>query len=344
MPEEVLMIRQKPDLPSMDAVAMLAGASWRSGMVSGGPLVSQFEKMLAEYCGYKHCICVSSGTVALMLAIRVALLDETIDMPSFTWMSTAHAARWADRNILIEDVTAENWTMEYDVRGSSVPVWPFGIRPALPAGAIVGDCCQALGADIKGCDVACLSFSYSKVLTTGEGGACLTHDNETAYRIASLRNNGKIVLDGGGVDCKSPGFTGRMTEFQGAMGVAGMESLELNLKRRRAIALRYMRGLSSFPAVLGFCPQADKVNWGYFPIRVEKRGKFISGMRERGVEVRPYFDQPIHKLACYDTGKSLPVTEILSREVCVLPIYAGMPDEEVSEVIRIATEVLSEKA
>jgi dTDP-4-amino-4,6-dideoxygalactose transaminase len=313
--------------------------------VSDGPLCREFEKQLADYCGYKYCSVVSSGTVALMYAFK-AIGCEYACMPSYTWISTPGAAKWAGAIPVFCDVDDDTWTLEKSMYRTECAVWPFGIKPRKELEIQVGDCAQALGSDITGCDIACLSFSYSKVLTTGEGGACLTNDLDTWMDIKELRDNGKLDEWEGTIDCKTPGFTGRMTEIQAAMGIVGMEGLEANLTRRAYIAARYIGELTRLN--LDFCPMPRGApNWGYFPIRVKSynpiqpsRNNLWNALREAGIDARKYFS-PCHKMAAYDTGQSLPVTEKLAQEVMTLPIYAGMPDEDVNYVIQKVREVLN---
>jgi dTDP-4-amino-4,6-dideoxygalactose transaminase len=128
-----------------------------------------------------------------------------------------------------------------------------------------------------------------------------------------------------------------MTEIQAAMGIVGMESLEANLGRRADIAIEYMTKMNH--QVVELCPQANHVNWGYFPIRLKERDKLWAGLREKGIDARKYFS-PCHKMKAYDTGQTLPVTEKLAQEVLTLPIWAGMPDEDVNSVIATVKGVI----
>jgi dTDP-4-amino-4,6-dideoxygalactose transaminase len=128
-----------------------------------------------------------------------------------------------------------------------------------------------------------------------------------------------------------------MTEIQAAMGIVGMESLPLYLDWREDTAYRYMAGLSELP--LTFHPTPEDANWGYFPIRLKERDKLWSALREAGIDARKYFS-PCHKMAAYNTGQTLPVTEKLAQEVMTLPIWAGMPDEDVNYVIETVKGVI----
>jgi perosamine synthetase len=314
----------------------LAQGSLKKGLVSDGPLCREFEKQLADYCGYKYCCVTSSCTVALMYAFIVELgTAEFACMPSFTWISTPNACKWSGGIPVFCDVDEETWTISEPKYRVECAVWPFGIRPRKGLEIKVGDCAQALGSDITGCHIACLSFSYSKVLTTGEGGACLTNDDVTHIQIQELRDNGKLGPHGdGSITCDSPGFTGRMTEIQSAMGIVGMDGLLFNRGARNGIAYKYKLHLQDLP--LTFAPEG---NDSYFPIRLKERDKLWAGLREKGIDARKYFS-PCHKMAAYNTGQTLPVTEKLAQEVLTLPIWAGMPDEDVNYVIETVKGVL----
>lgn len=235
-----------------------------SGMLVCGPVVQRFEKLLADFLGVAHAVCVSSGTAALHLALMAADIkpgDEVL-VPAFTFPATANVVEIAGAIPVFVDCRPDDVNIDpakiagkISVRTKAIiPVHAFGVPADMEAIssiagkynlAVIEDAACALGSkyDDKYCgsfgDLAAFSFHPRKLLTTGEGGAVVTNDGISADLIKSLRNHG---YDQG--DYSYVGLNYRMTDFQAALGISQLERYNEMLDNRKKMADKYNEMLS----------------------------------------------------------------------------------------------------
>lgn len=227
-----------------------------SGMLVSGPIVQQFERLLAEYIGVAHAVCVSSGTAALHLSLLAADIRPTDEVlvPAFTFPATANVVEIVGAIPIFIDCQPGSVNIDPDRLAEHIgprtkaimPVHAFGIPAEMDAIrevarkydlVVIEDAACALGSKYKGIkcgtfgDLAAFSFHPRKLLTTGEGGVIATNDLITAQTLRSLRNHG---YDGD--DYRRPGFNYRMTDFQAALGISQLGKLEAYLDKRKNLA------------------------------------------------------------------------------------------------------------
>lgn len=284
-----------------------AVAALRSEWLTSGPALERFERMLADYCGAKEAVAVSSGTAALHLTCLALDLGpkKRLLTSTLTFVASANcalycgaAASFADVDPSTGNMTAETLSRALAPDGADivVPVH-FGGRPAdverlasVAGGAfIVEDACHAMGAEylsngnwhrIGSCRhsvAAVFSFHPVKPMTTGEGGAILTNDSVLARRLKALRSHG-IVRDPAGqhefggwyYEMRELGYNYRMTDIQAALGVAQLSRLNEGTKRRRDLAAMYVDLLGDCETI-SLPPEELHVRsaWHLFPVRVQ---------------------------------------------------------------------------
>jgi perosamine synthetase len=227
-----------------------------TGMLVSGPVVREFERGLAEYLGVNHVICVSSCTAALHLSLLAAGIkpqDEVL-VPSYTFPATANVVENMGAVPIFIDCGPGGVNLDVDSIERQIgpqtkaimPVHAFGfpadMDPINELAAkykltVIEDAACALGSRYKGrfCgtigNIGAFSFHPRKLLTTGEGGAVVVHDEVTAGLVMSLRNHG---YDDG--DYRYPGYNYRMTDFQAALGVSQLSSYAGFLEERKRLA------------------------------------------------------------------------------------------------------------
>jgi dTDP-4-amino-4,6-dideoxygalactose transaminase len=256
-------------------------AALRSGWVSQGPKVAEFEQKFAEYVGAPEAVAVSSCTTALHLALLTAGVkpgDEVL-CPSLSFIATANAIVYAGATPVFVDI--DESTYNIDPRAIEEAVTPrtkailIVHQIGLPAPLdeindvaerhgllVIEDAACAIGAEYKGRRIgqphtrmACFSFHPRKVLTTGEGGMITTADPDVAARLRKLRQHAMSVSDvtrhsAGTLISESydeVGYNYRMTDLQAAIGLVQLRRLEQMVGRRRRLADRYSSRLSSLP-------------------------------------------------------------------------------------------------
>jgi len=253
----------------------------RSGWVSQGPRVAEFEARFAEYVGAKCAVAVSSCTTALHLALLAAGVktgDEVL-CPSLSFIATANAIAYTGAVPVFVDVDGATYNIDPECIERAITPRTRAIllvhQVGLPAAldeivelarrhglTVVEDAACAIGAEYHGVRIgsphsaiACFSFHPRKVLTTGEGGMVTTGDEELAARMRRMRQHGMSVSDlarhgSSRVVVESydeVGFNYRMTDMQAALGIVQLRRLDEMLTKRRALAKRYSEWLQTVP-------------------------------------------------------------------------------------------------
>jgi perosamine synthetase len=334
-----------------------------SGQLVQGALVERFEHAVAALVGRRHAVAVSSGTSALQLALRALQIGPGHEVlcPALSWPSPAHAVRMAGAKVRFVDVDQNEWNSSAEAlraartsnTKAAIVIDQFGnparaeqIREALGALPIIEDAACALGSRFASgpCGslgkISCLSFHPRKVLTTGEGGMCLTDDDDLAEKLRTLRNHGQLR----GVFVVAAGNS-RMTEIAAALGLVQLQRLDDILARRRELAALYREALEGEIDLQNTPPGADS-NYQTFGVVLPQgyeRDSVREKLRERGVEAG-ILSFAIHKLGSF-TGSdaSLPIAEHVAARGIALPLYPQMRNAEVDEVVRSLREVLDER-
>jgi dTDP-4-amino-4,6-dideoxygalactose transaminase len=277
-------------------------------MLVSGPVVKEFEEKLAEYLGVPYVICVSSGTAALHLALLATGIkpqDEVL-VPAYTFPATANVVENVGAMPIFIDCQPEGINLDTrDIERhigpqtkAIMPVHAFGYPADMETIGqlaqkynlkVIEDAACALGSKYRSklCgtigDVGIFSFHARKLLTTGEGGAVVVHDEIMADLVRSLRNHGYDEDD-----YRYPGFNYRLTDFQAAMGLKQLETYSNFLEDRKrmvhelSLLLGRFRWLETIKAEPGTDP-----NYQTFVARLAKnidRQLLLSFLADRNIE------------------------------------------------------------
>ena len=298
----------------------------RSGWVSQGPRVAEFERKFAEYVGAAHAVAVSSCTTALHLAFLAAGIkpgDEVL-CPSLSFIATANAIVHAGAAPIFVDIDRSTYNMDPScIERSITPrtrailvVHQIGLPSPLSEICniaashglmVIEDAACAIGSAYKGRSIgsphgsmACFSFHPRKILTTGEGGMITTADEKIAARLRKLRQHAMNVSDltrhsSSQVVTESydeVGYNYRMTDLQAAIGLVQLEHLDEMLARRRQLASRYSQRLSQLEwLVPPFEPADCRHNFQSYMVRLKDdapitRDELMQELLDRGVSTR----------------------------------------------------------
>jgi len=298
----------------------------RSGWVSQGPKVGEFEKRFAAYVGAPHAVAVSSCTTALHLALiagGVKAGDEVL-CPSLSFIATANCIVYAGATPVFVDI--DETTFNIDPKKIEARITPktkailavhqIGLPAAMAEIAeiakrhnllLVEDAACGIGAEYQGqrigapySSLACFSFHPRKILTTGEGGMITTADAGMADRMRRLRQHAMSVSDlqrHGSTKVITErydevGYNYRMTDLQAAVGLVQLGKLDRMLARRRELAERYSAELSKYPwMVVPSEPAGLKHNYQSYMVRFTDaaligRDEFMQQLLDRGVASR----------------------------------------------------------
>jgi len=219
---------------------------------------------------------------------------------------------------------------------------------------LIEDACEAIGAKYKGKKVgtfgkmAVFAFYPNKQITTGEGGMVVTHDEETASLLRSLRNQGRQ---------DSPiwlqhvrlGYNYRLDELSAALGVAQLRRIEEILKERRTKAQLYDEALKEVDEIETPRPGPDvEVSWYVYVIRLRdkaKRESLLNHLCASGIGTRPYFPSihlyPYYRQLFGFAEGDFPLAEDASSRTVALPFYNKISEEEIHYVVRVLKQVLA---
>src|SRR6266536_839979 len=313
----------KPSLGEEEARAPYE--SIKSGWVTQGPKVAEFEKAVASYVGAKHGIATTSCTTGLHLALATAGVgpgDEVI-VPSFTFIASANAILYTGATVVFADIDARTYNIDpADIAHritkrtkAIMPVDQIGMTADMDAiNAIatehgidvVEDAAPSVGGEYKGrrtgsnAHQTVFSFHPRKVITTGEGGMITTDDDALADRARKLRAHGMSVSD---LDRHTAdrviieaydelGFNYRMTDIQASIGLVQLRRLPELLETRIAKAERYNRELPEIKGLeVPYVPPETTHTYQSYCVRLTNdcrldREELMTDLLRRGIATR----------------------------------------------------------
>lgn len=322
-----------------------------TGWISSlGQYVSEFEKSFAEWNNMKHGVACSSGTAALILALRALNIgpgDEVI-VPEFTMIATAWAVTITGAKPVFVDCK-DDLTINCDIIEEKItertkvlmPVHIYGrqcdMRRIIDIAhgynlRIVEDSAEAHGVKPVG-DIACFSLYSNKIITSGEGGICVTNEERLANQMQHLRSMAFTPTHD--FLHKKIAYNFRMTNLQAAVAKAQLERINEFLEKRKKIEAYYDEGLKNVPGIT-VMPKRN-VMWMY-DIVVEKREELQKYLEEHGIESRQFF-KPMSQQPMYyaPDWKKLKAAKYGYSGI-YLPSYVDLTEEDQDFIIRAIKE------
>ncbi len=334
----------------------------RSGRLSLGPPLAEFEAAFAGRLGVPHASAVSSGTAGLHLALRAVGVgegDEVVTSP-FSFVASANVILYERARPVFVDIDPLTLNLDPGATAAAVtertaallPVHIFGYPADLPAleglgRPIVEDACEALGA-VHGDGIpvgarghpAVFAFYANKQLTTGEGGMVTTSDAGHKERIDSERNQGRSP-DMGWLDHDRLGFNYRLSDLGCALGLAQLERLDDMLAQRAHVAGAYREALADIEGLDLPCLDHDgnRRSWFVFVVQLPRgasREDVIARLAARGVQSKPYLPA-IHLMSFYrerfgHREGEFSVCEDVAARSLALPFFPAMTEGQVERV------------
>lgn len=323
----------------------------KSGQISQGPVVSEFESKLASTIGKKHAVATSSGTAALhlaLLALEVKEGDEVI-LPSFVCTAVLNAVNYTGAAPRIVDIDPLTFnisvpSVEKAITGNTKAVivphmfgFPAKIDKLLELGIpVIEDCAQSVGTEFVGRPtgsfglLSVFSFYGTKVLTSGEGGMVLGDSDVLISRVKDLRdydNKKNYVLR----------FNYKMTDLQAALGLSQLSRLNVFVQQRQKIASFYFEKFKECPFSLPY--RGDKGEHIYYRFVVkttENISLYIEKLHAKKIMCqRPVFS-PLH---VYLNLSGFPHTNEAWKKTISIPLYPSLTEREVDRIVAALQEV-----
>jgi perosamine synthetase len=338
----------------------------RSGQLSLGPRLAEFERQFAVWLGVPLASAVSSGTAGLHLALRAAGVeegDEVITSP-FSFVASSNAILYERATPVFAEIDAVTLNLDPAAAEAAItprtkailPVHIFGYPADMQAFediagrhglAIVEDACEALGArhrDGKAVGArgnpSVFGFYANKQMTTGEGGMITLSDPEQKARIDSERNQGRAP-DMGWLDHDRLGFNYRLSELACALGIVQLDRLAGMLAQRASVAGTYREALAGIEGLQLPCEDraGDARGWFVFVVQLPEwvdRDAVLLELARTGVQSKPYVPA-IHLMSFYrerfeyGDGQFSICEDVASRSIA-LPFFPGMREAEIGAV------------
>ncbi|UCC38724.1 MAG: DegT/DnrJ/EryC1/StrS aminotransferase family protein [Candidatus Aminicenantes bacterium] len=340
----------RPSLSGQDVEAVISVI--KSGQLSQGPKVTEFEKRVSEFIGKKRAVATSSGTAALhlaLLALDIQKGDEVI-IPSFVCSAVLNAVNYTGATPSIADidpltfnisVNAVKRAINSKTKAIIVPYMfgcPAEIDEFLELGIpVVEDCAQAIGADFKGRKVgsfglmSVFSFYATKLLTSGEGGMVLSDSEDLISKIENLR-------DYDDRDDYTLRFNYKMMDIQASLGMSQLSSLEKFISRRREIAERYFKEFKDRNFSLPIRKEEKEHIYYRFIVKArEDASSYLEALQARKVMCRRPVYIPLH---VYLNLSGFPNTMEAWQKTISIPLYPSLTEKEIKKIVDVVKEIL----
>lgn len=357
----------QPVLPPLEKLSKYLQDVWDSKwLTNNAEKHKELENKLRDYLKVPQLSLFNNGTTALLVAIKALELTGEVITTPFTFAATAHAISWMGLKPVFADIDPE--TMNIDPSkiekaitsrtSAIIPVHVFGTpcnvdsikeiadRYSLK---VIYDAAHAFGTEIDGIgignygDITMYSFHATKLFNCAEGGALACKDEELKNKIDLLRNFGIKNEE----EVVEVGINGKMNELQAAMGLAVLEHVEEERKKRAQIKHLYNENLKDIPGIK-LMPDFPNVrsSYQYYAIRINEKefGKsrnFVyKKLKENNIYTRKYFYPLCSNYDCYKSLPSskpdnLPVAKKVANNVLTLPFYGELSINDAEEICNI---------
>lgn len=327
------------------------------GWITEFKKTEQFEELIAEFTGAKHCILVNNGTISLTLMALAAGIkpgDEVL-VPNYTMIATPNSVKMIGAKPVFVDVEPNTLCMDIEKAKSAITSNTKAIifmnsNGRYPESGIenfiklcdennfvlLEDSAQALGSFYPNGKhqgriglAGSFSFSAPKVISTGQGGAIISDDDVFAHRVRRLKDFGR---SGGGNDIhNSIGYNFKFTDIQAVIGIEQMKKLQYRVDRKKEIYNLYKSNLSNVSQVKFFCQDLDFTTPWFIDVLVENRAELMSFLKSKGIGTRVMYP-PINKQEAYNVKGEHPVSVIVGENGLWLPSAAQLTNKNIDRI------------
>lgn len=323
-----------------------------------GDEVKEFEEELASFCSAKYAVGVSSGTDALLLALKAINIqpgDEVITVPN-TFIATTEAITMAGGKIKFVDINEETFNIDTNKIESAITNKTRAILPVhlygQPANMdpikdvakkynlkVIEDAAQAHGAEYNNKrvgalgDIGIFSFYPGKNLGAyGDAGAVVTNDPDISHKIAMLRNHGRTKK----YEHEYEGYNCRLDTLQAAILRVKLKYINSWNEARRNHASSYRKLLQNTDIILPTEQKVSKHIYHIFAVRTADRDNLLNKLKNEGIGAGIHYPIPLHLQPAYRylgyKAGDFPVTEKCAREIISLPMYPELDEVKIKKV------------
>ena len=316
-----------------------------------------FENMIADYTKSKHCIVVNNGTISLTLAALAAGVkaEDEVIVPNYTMVATPNSIKMFGAKPVFVDVEKETLCLDINLVKEAITAKTKAIMLVSANGRyprtdikvfedlcnahnikLIEDAAQSLGSfypDGRHIGTAgvvgSFSFSMPKIISTGQGGALVTNDDEIANKLRKLKDFGRT---GGGNDIHDTiGFNFKFTELQACIGIEQMKKLKKRVEIKKLLFKKYYERLDGITGIKLFDHNLDLTAPWFIDCIAESRDNLMMFLKEHNIGSRVMYP-PLNKQKAYDEEGEHVVSNSIGTNGLWLPSYAQLTDSEITHV------------
>ena len=363
------------DKETIDAV----GDVLRSGWVTSGPKLAEFESVLSEYFGGRPVRCFANGTATMKIALQVAGSgpgDEVITTP-ISWVATSNVILSVGAKPIFVDIDPKTRNIDLQKIAAAITSKTRAIMPVYLAGLpvdmddlyklatqhglrVIEDAAQAFGSSWKGKKIGCIgdlvsfSFQANKNLSTVEGGCLVLNNSAEATLSEKLRLQGVTRSGMDGMDVDLLGGKDNLTDVNAVIGLHQLRHLPGFQARRAALAHQYFeqfRKAQSSILPLELPPENfTDSNWHMFQIALSleqlntNRAQIMAELKEQGIGTGVHYPAitgfTLYRKLGYRLADT-PIAERIGRSILTLPLFPTMADGDVDRIVATLVAILN---
>lgn len=347
----------QPSLAPLAEYNEILQGVWERGILThNGPLVQQFEKELSKKIEIKNLVSVTSGTIALQMAIKALELKGEIITTPFTWIATVSAIMWEGCTPVFADINPNTLNIDTKEIEDKITDKTVAIMPVHVFGnpcdvdeiqriadkynlKIIYDAAHAVGSSYKNKslleygNISATSFHATKLFNTAEGGGVITNNNLLHDKLKRIRffghDQNKDIVDNG--------FNGKMTEVHAALGLANLKYYDDVLRDRKNKYEYYKNSLEQIDKIKFQIVEHGESNNSYFPVIFNSKEtllKIEKSLNRNNIFPRRYFYPSVNLYNKILSGSHMPISEDISERILCLPLYSKLSFEEIDSVIQ----------
>ena len=328
----------------------------------------EFEEMIANFTGSKHCVVVNNGTVSLTLASLVLGIEygDEVIVPNYTMVATPNSVKMFGAKPVFVDVEPETLCLDIEKVKKAITkkmkaiifVSSNGRYPSSGIDSfeslcnekgifLIEDAAQSLGSFYpdgrhigKAGIIGSFSFSAPKIISTGQGGALITDDDEFAKKLRKIKDFGRTT---GGNDIHDTiGFNFKFTELQACIGIEQMKKLNSRIERKKEIYDIYKKNLKNVKEIRLFKNIKSTTAPWFIDCLVERRNHLMKYLEAKGIGTRVMYP-PLNDQKAYNEKGDYPVSKNVGDKGLWLPSYVQISNDEITYICKNIISFYEEK-
>ena len=328
----------------------------------------EFEEMIANFTGSKHCVVVNNGTVSLTLASLVLGIEygDEVIVPNYTMVATPNSVKMFGAKPVFVDVEPETLCLDIEKVKKAITKKTKAIifvssNGRYPSSGIdsfeslcnekgiflIEDAAQSLGSFYpdgrhigKAGIIGSFSFSAHKIISTGQGGALITDDDEFAKKLRKIKDFGRTT---GGNDIHDTiGFNFKFTELQACIGIEQMKKLNSRIERKKEIYDIYKKNLKNVKEIRLFKNIKSTTAPWFIDCLVERRNHLMKYLEAKGIGTRVMYP-PLNDQKAYNEKGDYPVSKNVGDKGLWLPSYVQISNDEITYICKNIISFYEEK-